>query len=163
MMSSQKVTQSVCWLRNLNFLLETYQILTTSQWNRPISWISTAKCCFPVNVRYRSENLNKIWKFENPRWRPPVTSFICLLLPWKPIRHHVVLLNLKYKWNLLYLPNFKSIGWVVSKVEGGVRLTPPSSRLRVSIFSRRLLGLRVNPGIVIIGLWTIGPSCFFLP
>ena len=36
MTSSQKVTQSVCWLRNLNFSLETYQILTTSQWIRPI-------------------------------------------------------------------------------------------------------------------------------
>ena len=42
-----------------------------------------------------------------------------LLLPWKPIRHHVVSLNWKYKWSLLYVPNFKSIGWIVSKVEGG--------------------------------------------
>ena len=84
-----------------------------------ISWISTAKCCFPFNLKYKSENLNKIWKFENPRWRPPVTSFIWLLLPGKPIRHHVISLNWKYKWSLLYVPNFKPIGWIVSKVEGG--------------------------------------------
>ena len=56
--------------------------------------------------------------------------------------HHVVSLNWKYKWSLLYVPNFKLIGWVVLKVEGGVRLTPPPSRLRVTIFSRRLLGLK---------------------
>ena len=107
------------------------------------SWISTAKCCFPVNQRYKIENLNKIWKFENQRWRPPVTSFIWLLLPWKPIGHHVVWLNWKYKWSLLYVPNFKSIGWIVSKVEGwgGPIAPPPPSRLRVTIFSRRLLRL----------------------
>ena len=122
---SQKVTQSVWWLRNLNFSLETYLILTTSQRIRPISRISTAKCCFAVNLRHKSENLNKIWKFENPRWRPPVTSFIWLLLPWKPIRHHLVSLNWKYKWNLLRVPNFKSIGWIVSKVEGGRSDWPP--------------------------------------
>ena len=85
----------------------------------------TAKCCFPVNLRYKSENLNKIWKFKNPRWRPPVTFFIWLLLQWKPIRYHGVTLNWKYRWSLLYVPNFKSIGWIVSKVEGGgVWLTP---------------------------------------
>ena len=133
MTSSQKVTQSVCWLRNLNFSLETYKIPTTSQWILPISWISTAKCCFPINLRYKSENLNKIWKFENPRWQPPVPSFIWLLLPWKPIRYHVVLLNWKNKRSLLYVTNFKLIGWIVSKVEGGVRLTP-LSRLRVTFF-----------------------------
>ena len=32
----------------------------------------------------------------------------------------------------------------MSKVEGGVRLTPPPSRLRVTIFSRRLLGLKME-------------------
>ena len=54
----------------------------------------------------------------------------------------MVSLNWKYKWSVLYVPNFKSIGWIVSKVEGGVRLTPPPPpRLRVTIFSRRLLGL----------------------
>ena len=105
--------------KSRNFSLETYKILTTSQWIRSISWISTAKWCFPVNLRHKSENLNKIWKFENPRWRPPLTSFIWLLLPWKPIRHQVVLLNWKYKWSLLCVPNFKSIGRIVSKVEGG--------------------------------------------
>ena len=37
----------------------------------------------------------------------------------------------------------------MSKVEGGgVRLTPPPSRLRVTIFSRRLLGLSVVMGLV---------------
>ena len=87
----------------------------------PISWISTAKCCFPVNLRYKSENLNKIWKFKNPRWWPPVTSFIWLLLPWKPIRHCMV-------------------SQIVSKVEGG--LIDPPLRLCVTIFSSRLLGLR---------------------
>ena len=96
---------------------------------------------FSVNLRNKSENLNKIWKFENPRWRPPVTSFIWLLLPWKPIRHHVVSLNWKYKWSLLYVPNFKSIGWIVSKLDGGADWPPPPSRLRVTIFSGRLLGL----------------------
>ena len=142
MTSSQKVTQSVCWLRNLNFSLEI--ILTTSQWIRPISWISTAKCCFPVNLRHKSENLSKIWKFENPRRRPPVTSFIWLLLPWKPIRHHMVSLNWKYKWSLLCEPKFKSNGSSVSKVEGrGSNWPPPPSRLRVSIFFRRLLGLKI--------------------
>ena len=97
---------------------------------------------FSVNLRYKSKNLNKIWKTKNPRWRPPVTSFIWLLLPWKLIRHHVVSLNWKNKWSLLYLPNFKSIGWIVSKVKGGggIRLTPP--RPRVTIFSSRLLGLK---------------------
>ena len=137
MTSLQKVTQSLCWLRNLNFSLETYQTLTTSQWIRPISWVSTAKCCFPVNLRYKSENLNKIWKFGNARWRPPVTSFIWLLLPWKPIRHHMVSLNWKCKWSLLYVPNFKSIGWIVSDW--------PSPPLKAScnyFFSRRLLGLK---------------------
>ena len=116
----------VCWLRNLNFSVETYLILTTSQWILSILWISTAEYFFPVILRYKSENLNKIWKFENPRWRPPVTSFIWLLLPWKPIRHQVVWLNWKYKWSLLYVPSFMSIGWIVLKVEGGggVRLTP---------------------------------------
>ena len=114
--------------------------------------ISTAKCYFSVNLRYKIENLNKIWKFKNPRWRPPVTSFIWLLLPRKPIRHHVVSLNWKYKWSLLYVPNFKSIGWIVSKVEGGrVRLTPLPSRLRVTIFSSRLLGLINNSS----HLWSI--------
>ena len=103
---------------------------------------------------YKSENLNKIWKCENPRWRPPVTSFIWLLLPWKPIRHHVVSLNWKYKWSLLYVPNFKSIGWIVSKVEGGGGSDwPPldQSRLRVTIFSRRLLGLKDD----FINIWTL--------
>ena len=32
----------------------------------------------------------------------------------------------------------------MSKVEGGVRLTPLPSRLRVTIFSSRLLGLNCN-------------------
>ena len=139
MTSSQKVTQSVCWLRNLNISLETYQILTTSQWIRPISCISTPKCCFPVNLRHKS---------ENPRWRPPVTSSIWLLLPWKPIRDHVVSLNWKYKWSLLCVPNFKSIGWIMSKVEGfPIDPPPPPPRLRVTIFSRRLLGLNIIVGI----------------
>ena len=144
MTSSQKVTQSVRWLRNVNFSLEIYNF-TTSQWILSISWISTAKWCFPINLRYKSENLNKIWKFKNPRWRPPVTPFIFLLLPWRPIRHHVVTLNWKYKWSLLHAPSFKSIGWIVSIVEGGVvRLPPPPPppRLRVTIFSSKLLGLK---------------------
>ena len=80
---------------------------------------------FSVNLRYKNENLNKIWKFKNPRWRPPVTSFIWVLLPWKPIIHHVISFNWKNKWSLLYVPNFKSIGWIVSKVEGGSDWPPP--------------------------------------
>ena len=59
-------------------LLNTYNFTICSTY---ITWISTAKCCFPVNLRYKSENLNKIWKFKNSRWRPPVTLFIWLLLP----------------------------------------------------------------------------------
>ena len=115
MTSSQKATQSVCWLRNLNFSLETHWILTTSQWILAISWISTAKCRFRVNLRYKSENLNKFWKFKNPRWRP-------LVLPWKPIRHHVVSLNWKYKWSLLYVPNFNC---VESRTAWGDPIDPP--------------------------------------
>ena len=133
------------WLRNLNFSLETYYILTTSRWILTILGISTAKCCFIVNLRYKSENLNKIWKFKNPRWQSPVTPFIWLLLPWKPVRHHVVLLYCKYKWSLLYVPNFMSMGWIMSKVEGGPIDPPPSplpTRLRVTIFSSRVLGLK---------------------
>ena len=85
----------------------------------------------------------KIWtKSENPRWWPPVTSFICLLLPWKPIRHHVVLLNWKYKWSLFYFPNFKSVGWILSKVEGGGGGSDwPPVKASCNYFSRRLLGL----------------------
>ena len=48
-----------------------------------------------------------------------------LLLPWKPIWHYVVSLNWKNKWSLLYVPNFKSIGWIVSNVEGGSDFLPP--------------------------------------
>ena len=113
---------------------------------------------------YKSENLNKIWKFKNPRWRPPVTSFIWLVLPWKPIKHHVVPLNWKYKWSLLYVPSFKSIEWIVSKVEGGgVRLTPPS-RLCVTIFSSRLLGLMKDVILifytqVLIRIWLSYEKC----
>ena len=134
MTSSQKVMQSVYWLRNLNFSLETYYILKTSEWIRPISWISAAKCCLPVNLRYKSYNLKKIWKFENPRWRTTVTSFIWLLLPWKPIRHHFVSLNWKYKWSMFYLPNFSSIGWTGSKVEveGGGGLIDSPHPLKAS-------------------------------
>ena len=79
-----------------------------------------------------------------------MTWFIWLFLPWKPFRHHVVSLNWKYKWSLLYVLNFKSIGWIVSKVEGGGGSDwpppPPTSRLRVTIFSRRLLGLKWSHG-----------------
>ena len=106
---------------------------------------------FSRQSQVESENLNKIWKSENPRWQPPVRSFIWILLPCKPIRHHVVSLNWKYKWSLLYVPNFKSIGWVVSKVEGGPIDPPlPPSRLRVTIFSRRIIGLTMKLVIVII-------------
>ena len=87
------------------------------------------------------------WKFERNRkiWKSKMAAACDItyltLLPWKPIRHHVVSLNWKYKWSLLYVPNFKSIGWIVSKVEGGGGSDWPPSRLRVTIFSRRLLGL----------------------
>ena len=130
---TNKVTHAVCWLRNLNFSLETYWILTTSQSIRPISWISTGKCCFAVNWGTKVNIWTKSEKFENPRWRPPVTSCIWLLLPWKPIRHHVVSLNWEYKWSLLYVPNFKSIGWIVSKIEGGDPIdSPPPPPLKAS-------------------------------
>ena len=76
-----------------------------------------------------------------------MTSSIWLLLPWKPIRDHVVSLNWKYKRSLLCVPNFKSIGWIVSKVEGFPIDPPPPPRLRVAIFSRRLLGLNIIVGI----------------
>ena len=67
-----------------------------------------------------------------------------VMLPWKPIRHHVVSLNWKYKWSSLFVPNFKSIGWIMSKVEGGGSdWTPPPSRLRVTIVSSRLPGIRL--------------------
>ena len=65
MTSSQNVKQSVCWLRNLNFALETNKILTTSQWIRPILWISTAKCCFSRQSeaqKWKFEQNLKIWK-----------------------------------------------------------------------------------------------------
>ena len=104
--------------------------------------ISTAKSCFPVNLRYKSENVNKIWKFKNPRWRPPVTSFIWLLLPWKPIRNHVVTLNWKSKWSLLYVPNFKSIGWIVSKVEGGGDPIDPPPKTSCNYFFFEASGVK---------------------
>ena len=65
-----------------------------------------------VKIWTKSENLT------NPKRRPPVASFIWLLLPWKSIRHHVVPLNWKYKWSLLHVPSFMSIGWILLKVEG---------------------------------------------
>ena len=39
-----------------------------------------------------------------------VPSFLWLRLPWKPIRHHVVSINRKYKNSSLYVPNIKSTG-----------------------------------------------------
>ena len=39
-------------------------MLTTSQWILTTLWISTAKYCFLVNLRYKSENLNKIWNLK---------------------------------------------------------------------------------------------------
>ena len=87
---------------------------------------------FSRNLKYKSKNLNKIWKFKNPRWWSPVTSFIWQLLPWKPIRYHVVLLNWNYKWSLLYVQGFTPIGWIVLKVEGGGGLIDPSLPLKVS-------------------------------
>ena len=57
MTSSQKVTQSVYWLRNLNFSPETYKILTTSQWIRPIRGLQ------PLNAVFRHSDVQK-WKFE---------------------------------------------------------------------------------------------------
>ena len=83
----------------------TLLVMDSCKYLIPISSISTAKCCFPVNLSYKSKKLNKIWKFKNPRWQQPVTSSIWLLLPWKPIKHYVVSLNWKYKWSLLYVPN----------------------------------------------------------
>ena len=60
----------------------------------------------------------KIWKSVQDGgrlWR----HLFDYMLPWKPVRHHLVSLNWNYKWSLLYIPNFKSIGWIVSKLEGG--------------------------------------------
>ena len=42
------------------FFARNLLILTTSKWILPISWISTAQCSFPVNLRWKSEKLNKI-------------------------------------------------------------------------------------------------------
>ena len=61
-----------------------------------------------------NSNLNKIWKF----------------------RHLVVTLNWKHKGISLYVPNTMSIGWMVLKVEGRVRL------IRTTFLGLCLLGLK---------------------
>ena len=79
---------------------------------------------------------SKIWKFKNSRGRPPGTSFIWLLLPWKPIRHNVVSLNWKYKSSLLDVPNFMSIGWIVcvESRRGGGPIDPPPFKASCNYF-----------------------------
>ena len=54
------------------------------------------------------------------------TSDIIMLLwlPWKPIKQQVVSISWKYKERSLYVPNIKSIGWMVSKVEGRGPIDP---------------------------------------
>ena len=66
------------------------------------------------------------------------------LLPWKPIRHHLISLNWKYKWSLLCVPNFKSIGWIVLKVEGGGGPIEPPPPLKASCNYFFLKASRVN-------------------
>ena len=57
------------------------------------------------------------------------------IVAMKPIRHHVVSLNWKYKWSLLYIASFMSIGWIVSKVEeGGGPIDPLPPKASCSYF-----------------------------
>ena len=76
---------------------------------------------------------------------PCLWAHLLTLIKWRHRwwRHHKSHAICENKWSLLYVPNFKSIGWIMSKVEGGggSDWPPPPSRLRVTIFSRRLLGL----------------------
>ena len=105
--------------------------------------ISTAKCSFLVILKYKRENLNKIWKFKNPRWRPPLTFLFDNCCHGNQLHTTWFRLNWKYKWSLLYVPSFMSIGWILSKVERGGPIDL-LSRLRVTIFSSRLLGLDIE-------------------
>ena len=67
----------------------------------------------------------KKWKFEQNLkiWKSKMAAacdvIYLTIVAMETIRNHVVSLNWKYKWSLLYVPNFKSIRWIVSKVEGG--------------------------------------------
>ena len=80
-----------------------------------------------------------------------MTSFIWLLLPWKPIRHHLVSLN-EVQMKLAVCTKFQVNRMNCVESRRGVRLTPhpPPSRLRVAIFSRRLLGLRETSSCVML-------------
>ena len=79
-------------------------------------------------------NMKKFWKFENPRWRPLVTSSCCC-------NCHAN--QLSSKRFLLIESTKNSIGWMVSKVERGLRWTPPPPLcFRVTFF--RLMASRVK-------------------
>ena len=62
------------------------------------------------------------WKFEQNLkiWKSKMAAAcdVIYLTIVARLRHHVVSFNWKYKWSLLYAPNFKTIGWIVLKVEG---------------------------------------------
>ena len=67
-----------------------------------------------------------------------------LWLSWKPIRHHMVTLNIKYKGCSLSVPNIGSIRGIDSKVdrEGGpIDPPPPPASFDVTVYSSRPPGL----------------------
>ena len=119
------------------------KILTTLQWVLQFCKLQSLDVVFSLYSVFNS-NIKEFWKFENPRWWPLLTSFIWFWLPWKSIRHHVDTINWKYKESSLHVPNIKSIGLMVSKVEGRGWLTPPPSPLClcVTFLGLCLLGLR---------------------
>ena len=104
--------------------------------------ISTAKWRFLVILKYKSEKLNKIWKFKNPRWQPPLTSFFdycChgnqLCTTW------FRLIESTNEDCYMYQVSCQS-DELCRKKESPIDPTRPlPPRLRVTIFSSRLLGL----------------------
>ena len=120
MTSSQK-SYAICVLtaKSQYFARKLTKYLT-SKWILPISWISTAKYCFPRQSEVEKWKFDKIWKSWNPKRRAACdVIYLTIVAMENQLGHHVVLLNWKYKWRLLYVPNFKLTGWIVSRVEGG--------------------------------------------
>ena len=67
------------------------------------------------------------WKFEQNLkiWKSQMAAACDAIYLTIVAMEHVVSPNLKYKWSLLYVPNFKSVWWIVSKVEEGGPIDPP--------------------------------------
>ena len=73
--------------------------------------------------KWKFEQNLKIWK-SKMKAACDVTSLTIIAIS----------LNWKYKWSLLYVPNFKSIGSIMSKVEGGSDWPPPLLKASCNYF-----------------------------